>query len=161
MSKSRPTDQTLPELPENVVDILNSTLGGFNTLIGLRFTSATYDKVCAEVPVRPELAQPYGLVHGGVYASIIETLASAGAAINALPQERTTVGLENSTSFLKAVRGGTLHGEAVPLTRGKRTHVWEVAIRDDDQRIVASGRVRMICLEKGAAVAGKTVGLGG
>lgn len=159
---SDPTSEpTLPELPENVVDILNSTRGGFNTLIGLRFTSATYEKVCAEVPVRPELAQPYGLVHGGVYASMIETLASVGAAMNALPQERTAVGLENSTSFLKAVRGGTLHGEAVPLTRGKRTHVWEVTIRDDEQRIVASGRVRMICLEKGAAVAGKTVGLDG
>ncbi len=155
------SEPTLPALPDTVVETLNATRGGFNTLIGLTFTSATYEKVCAEVPVKPELAQPYGLVHGGVYAAIIETLASVGAAINALPQERTTVGLENCTTFLKAVRTGTLHGEATPLTRGKRTHVWEVSIRDDEKRLVASGRVRMICLESGAAIAGKTVGLGG
>ncbi len=155
------SEPTLPELPDNVIDTLNATRGGFNTLIGLEFTSASYEKVCAKVPVKPELYQPYGLVHGGVYASIIETLASVGAAMNALPLERTTVGLENCTSFLKGVRSGALHGEAVPLTRGKRTHVWEVSITDDEERLVASGRVRMICLEKGAAVAGKTVGLGG
>lgn len=155
------SDANPPELPENTVDVLNSMLGGFNTLIGLRFTSATYEKVCAEVTVKPELHQPYGLVHGGVYSSMIETLASVGAAINALPKGQSTVGLENTTSFLRAVRSGTLYGEAIPLTRGKRTHVWDVTIRDDDDRIAATGRVRMICLEKGAAVAGKTVGIGG
>lgn len=148
-----------PELPENLVDVLNSTLGGFNALIGLRFTSANYEKVCAEVPVTSELHQPYGLVHGGVYSSMIETLASVGAAVNAMPKGQSTVGLENTTSFLRAVRSGTLYGEAIPLTRGKRTHVWEVTIRDDDKRIVATGRVRMICLEQGASVAGKTVAL--
>lgn len=149
----------LPELPENLIDVLNSTLGGFNALIGLRFTSASYEKVCAEVPVKPELHQPYGLVHGGVYSSMIETLASVGAAVNAMPKGQSTVGLENTTSFLRAVRSGTLYGEAIPLTRGKRTHVWEVTIRDDEKRIVATGRVRMLCLEQGASVAGKTVAL--
>ena len=156
MSKS-----PLPPLPENVVDALNSTLGGFNTMIGLRFTSAAYEKVCAEVPVTPELHQPYGLVHGGVYSAMIETLASVGAAINSMARGQTTVGLENTTSFLRAVRSGTLHGEAVPLTRGKRTHVWDVTIRDDEGRLAATGRVRMLCLEPGAAIAGKTVGIGG
>ena len=154
------SEATPPELPENTVDVLNSMLGGFNTLIGLRFTSATYEKVCAEVPVTAKLHQPYGLVHGGVYSSMIETLASVGAAINAMPKGQSTVGLENTTSFLRAARSGTLYGEAIPLTRGKRTHVWEVTIRDDEKRLLATGRVRMICLEKGAAVAGKTVGLG-
>ena len=148
-----------PELPENVVEVLNATLGGLNTLIGLRFTSATVDQVCAEVPVRPEILQPYGLVHGGIYSTMIETLASVGAAINAMPKGQSTVGLENTTSFLRAVREGTLHGRAVPLTRGRRTHVWEVTIRDDDDRVVATGRVRMLCLEEGSAIAGKTVAL--
>lgn len=149
-----------PDLPANVLDLLNSAgLGGFNTLLGLRFTSASYDEVCAEVVVRPDLLQPYGLVHGGVYATMIETLASAAAAIHAQARGQTTVGLENSTSFLKGVREGTLHGQALPLTRGRRTHVWEVTIRDDDGRSVATGRVRMICLEAGAAIGGQTVKL--
>lgn len=152
---------TPPDLPANIVDFLNSAgRGGFNTLLGLRFTSASYEEVCAEVPVRPELLQPYGLVHGGVYATMIETLASAAAAINAQARGQTTVGLENSTSFLKGVREGTLHGQARPLTRGRRTQVWEVTIGDDEGRTVATGRVRMICLEAGAAIGGQTLTLG-
>ncbi|MCP4447828.1 MAG: PaaI family thioesterase [Myxococcales bacterium] len=141
--------------------MLNATRGGFNNLIGLTFTSAAYEKVCAKVDVTPELHQPYGLVHGGIYSAMIETLASVGAAINSMPRGQSTVGLENTTSFLKAVRSGTLYGEATPLTRGKRTHVWDVVIRDDEDRLVATGRVRMICLEQGAAVAGETVAVGG
>lgn len=152
-------NETPSELPENVVEVLNATRGGFNTLIGLRFTSAKFDEVRAEVPVRPEILQPYGLVHGGIYSTMIETLASVGAAMNAMPRGQSTVGLENTTSFLKAVRKGTLHGQAVPLTRGRRTQVWEVSIRDDDDRIVATGRVRMLCLEQGSAIAGQTVAL--
>lgn len=152
---------TLPELPENVVEMLNATRGGFNKMIGLEFTKVTYDEVRAELPVTPDLHQPYGLVHGGIYSAMIETLASVGTAIHAMPQGRNTVGLENNTSFLKAVRRGTLHGIATPLTRGKRTHVWRVDVRDDDDRLVATGRVRMICLEQDAAVAGESVKVGG
>ncbi len=154
-----PTKLPENELPENVVEVLNATLGGFNTLIGLRITSAKLDEVCAEVAVRPEILQPYGLVHGGIYSTMIETLASIGAAINAMPKGQTTVGLENSTSFIRGTRAGTLHGKAVPLTRGRRTHVWQVTITDDENRVVATGRVRMICLEKGSAIAGATVAL--
>jgi uncharacterized protein (TIGR00369 family) len=146
-------------LPENVVEVLNATRGGFNQLIGLTFTKVTYDEVCAEIPVTSKLHQPYGLVHGGVYSTMIETMASVGAAMTAMSRGQTTVGLENATSFLKAVRDGTLHGRALPLTRGRRTQVWEVSIRDDDDKLVATGRVRMICLEGGAAVAGETVGV--
>ncbi|MEQ9324060.1 MAG: PaaI family thioesterase, partial [Polyangiaceae bacterium] len=70
---------------------------------------------------------------------------------------RSAVGLENATTFLKAVRDGTLTGRATPLTRGRRTQVWEVRVTDDDDRLVAQGRVRMLCLEGGAEVAGETV----
>ena len=152
---------TLPELPENIVEVINAARGGFNKMIDMRFTGVTYDEIRAEVVVTPDLHQPYGLVHGGIYSAMIESLASLGAAIHAMPLGRSTVGLENNTSFLKAVRSGTLYGVAVPLTRGKRTHVWTVAIHDGEERLVATGRVRMICLEQGAAVAGKTVGIGG
>jgi uncharacterized protein (TIGR00369 family) len=141
----------------DVVTMLNAARGGFEVALGLRFTQATPDTVACEVPVGPQLLQPYGLVHGGVYASIIETLASVGAALYAMPKRQTTVGLENTTSFLRAVRAGTLFGIARPLHRGRQTQVWEVEIRGDDGKIAATGRVRMLCLEPGAKVAGETV----
>lgn len=136
---------------------INAERGGFNETMGLRFLRVTVEEVVAEVPVGPHLLQPYGLVHGGVHASIAETLCSVGAAVNALPSGKTTVGLENHTSFLRATRGGTLVGRARPVHRGQRTQAWEVEIRDDDGELVAIGRVRMMVLDEGAALAGKLV----
>lgn len=135
----------------------NAERGGFNETLGLVFLRVTADEVVAEVPVGPHLLQPYGLVHGGVHASIVETLCSVGAAIHALPSGKTTVGLENSTSFLRATRSGRLVGRARPVHRGQRTQVWEVEIRDDAEELVATGRVRMMVLDEGAALAGRRV----
>lgn len=135
----------------------NAGRGGFNETLGLRFLRVTADEVVAEVPVGPHLLQPYGLVHGGVHASIVETLCSVGAAIHALPSGKTTVGLENSTSFLRATRGGRLVGRARPVHRGQRTQAWEVEIRDDAGELIAIGRVRMMLLDEGAALAGRRV----
>jgi len=146
-------------LPDGILETLNSQRGGFNRLIGMRFTSIAYDEVVAEVPVTADLHQPYGLVHGGVYATMIETLASVGAAINAMPFGQSCVGLENSTSFVRAVRDGRLTGRATPLTRGRRTHVWQVEVTGDDGKLAASGRVRMLCMDGGATVAGETVAI--
>jgi len=143
--------------PDDVTKQFNASRGGFNTLVGLVFDKVTVDEVIAHVPVTPQLTQPYGLVHGGVYATIVETLASSGAALSAMARGQTTVGLENSTSFLRAMRSGTLIGTARPLHRGRTTQVWEVAITGDDGKLAATGRVRMLCLEAGAAVAGETV----
>jgi uncharacterized protein (TIGR00369 family) len=74
-------------------------------------------------------------------------------------EKKTTVGLENNTSFLKAVRGGRLRCTARPLLLGKRSHVWDADIHDDQGRLVASGRVRLMVLEPGAEVAGREVRL--
>jgi uncharacterized protein (TIGR00369 family) len=141
------------------LETLNARRGGFERTIGLVFTRIAPDEIVCEVPVGPHLTQPYGLVHGGVYASIIETVASVGAALDAMTRGQTAVGLENTTSFLNAVRGGTLVGIATPLHRGRRTQVWQVEIRGDDGKLAATGRVRMLCLEAGAAIAGATVAL--
>jgi 1,4-dihydroxy-2-naphthoyl-CoA hydrolase len=150
---------TEPMAEVDVVTMLNAARGGFEVALGLRFTRASADEVACEVPVGPSLHQPYGLVHGGVYASIIETLASVGAALFAMPNGQTAVGLENTTSFLRAVRTGTLRGLARPLQRGRTTQVWEVEVRGDDGKLAATGRVRMLCLAPGAQVAGQTVAL--
>lgn len=146
---------SLPPLPDTLVEELNLQRGGYNEMIDLRFVRASYEEVVATVPVKPHLLQPYGLVHGGVYASIAETLASTAAAVHCRADGRSVVGLENATSFLRATRSGTLTGRAKPLQTGRRSHVWEVEITDDEERLVATGRVRLLCLEGGTALAGK------
>ncbi len=146
-------------LSEDVVNVLNATRGGWNTSMGLSFLRASSSEVVAELEVADCHHQPYGIVHGGVHAGIIETVSSVGAAIHAMEHGRSVVGLENHTSFLHAVRKGKLTVTARPLMRGKRTQVWEGVVTDDANRVVATGRVRLLSLEPDAALAGETVAI--
>ena len=141
----------------DVVPMLNAHLGGFERSIGLQFTKVTRDELIAEVAIGPHLTQPYGIVHGGVYASIIETVASAGAAIFAMQHGKTSVGLENTTSFVRAVRAGTLVAVGRPVHRGRASQVWEVDVSDQQGTLAATGRVRTITLDAGASIAGEVV----
>ena len=125
--------------------------------MGIHFVRATGDEVVAEMEIGPQHHQPYGIVHGGVHAGLIEAVTSVGAALAALPRGQSVVGLENHTSFLNAVREGKLRATARPLMRGRRTQVWEGTITDADGRTIASGRVRFLALEAGASLAGETV----
>jgi 1,4-dihydroxy-2-naphthoyl-CoA hydrolase len=132
--------------------MLNETLQGWVRAMGLSFVHATDEEVVAEWDVAPHHLQAYGIVHGGVHAGMIETVASVGAALHAMPAGRGVVGLENNTTFLRAVRGGRLRVTARPLHRGRTTHVWEATVTDEKGGAVASGRVRLLCLEQGADV---------
>jgi 1,4-dihydroxy-2-naphthoyl-CoA hydrolase len=118
---------------------------GLAELLGIRFEEASGDRVVAVCPVTPDLHQPYGLVHGGVYAVLAETAASYGAA-TWLGDRGGAFGLSNHTDFLRPVREGTLRAEATPLARGRTTQLWQVAISDDQDRLVAHARVRLINL---------------
>lgn len=127
--------------------------------MGIRFVRATSDEVIAELEISPLHHQAYGIVHGGVHCGLVETVASVGAALAALPHGQSVVGLENHTSFLNAVRGGLLRATARPLMRGRRTQVWEAAITDADGRNIAAGQVRFLVLEAGSSLAGEAVRL--
>ena len=143
----------------NFADMVNALPDGWARATGLRFVAATPDTVTAEVTIGPHHLQPYGIVHGGVYAGIVEALASIGAALNVMPQGKSAVGLDNHTCFVRACRAGTLHASAVPVTRGSRTHVWDVTIADDGGRLLATGRVRLLVLDATSEVAGGTLEL--
>jgi 1,4-dihydroxy-2-naphthoyl-CoA hydrolase len=143
--------------PEDFAASLNGSLDGWNSAMGLRFVTATADEVVAELEIGAQHLQPYGIVHGGVHAGVIETVASVGAALHAMAHGRSVVGLENHTSFINAVREGTLRITARPITRGRRTQVWEGTVTDASGRIAATGRVRLLSLEAEASLAGRTV----
>jgi uncharacterized protein (TIGR00369 family) len=137
----------LNELPEGWLQAMRVTI-----------TKATQDEVRAELTIGPEHLQGYGIVHGGVHCGLIESLASIGAALAALPRHQSVVGLENNTSFVRAVRAGArLHAISTPVTRGRRTQVWEARVLDDQERLVAAGRVRLLCIEADQELAGEQV----
>ncbi len=114
---------------------------GFDGLFGLELTEVTDDRVSGRVVVRDELKQPYGLVHGGVYASIAESLASLGTGAVVAGSGKVAMGLSNQTSFLRPITAGTIHGVAVRRHAGRSTWVWEVEMSDDQGRLCVLSRM--------------------
>lgn len=150
-----------PSPPSDHAELLNSSPEGWLEAMGIRFLKATGEEVIAEWEVDRRHHQAYGIVHGGVHCGVIETVASVGAALHALSRGQSVVGLENHTTFLRAVRAGRLRAVGTPIARGRRTQVWEGNVRDPEGRLVASGRVRLLCLEPGSELGGRRVTLPG
>jgi 1,4-dihydroxy-2-naphthoyl-CoA hydrolase len=124
------------------VDLINDAgVRGFDKLYGLKLLSCGEETVTAEVAVRDEIKQPMGLVHGGVYASIAESMASMATALAVMPGGEVATGLANQTSFLRPILEGTIHAEATRLHRGRTTWVWDVRFTDDAKRICAVTRM--------------------
>src|SRR5258708_2760067 len=137
--------------------IAGRRVGGFDSVLGFDIVTANRDEVVIEYTIDEQHRQPYGIVHGGVHCGVIESACSTGAALDAMPRGQSVVGVENHTSFIRAVRAGRIRVVATPITRGRRSQVWEATARNEAGQIVATGRVRLLCLEPGSDLAGKTV----
>jgi 1,4-dihydroxy-2-naphthoyl-CoA hydrolase len=120
---------------------LAASVQGFDRLYGLELLAYDEQEVTAQVQVRDELKQPAGLVHGGVYASIAESITSMATALAVIPQGSTAMGLANNTSFLRPITEGTVHAQATRLHRGRTTWVWDVRFSDDAGRTCAITRM--------------------
>jgi 1,4-dihydroxy-2-naphthoyl-CoA hydrolase len=118
------------------------SIGGFAEWLGLSIEETSPDRVVVAWKTRPDLWQPYGIVHGGVYCSVVETAASMAAA-TWLGDRGQVVGVSNQTDFLRAVSEGDLRAVATPVHRGRLQQLWAVEIRDDRDRLVAKGQVRL------------------
>lgn len=121
---------------------------GFDGLIGLEIMEAGEELVIARVPVRDELKQQFGLVHGGVYAAIAESVASLATGVAVAADGRVAMGLANQTSFLRPVTEGTIHARAVRKHAGRTTWVWEVEMSDDRGRLCALTRMTVAVRER-------------
>ena len=120
---------------------LAASVRGFDRLYGLELLDVDEQQVTARVRVREEIKQPAGLVHGGVYASIAESMASLATALAVLPDGETAMGLSNATSFLRPITDGFVHAQATRLHRGRTTWVWDVRFTDDAGRACAVTRM--------------------
>ena len=122
-------------------------LPGFDGLYGLEILSATDEEIRGQVAVRDELRQPAGLVHGGVFAAIAESMASMATWWGVQAEGATAQGLSNQTSFLRPILHGTIHATARRRPRGRTTWVWEVEISDDEGRLCALVRMTIAVRE--------------
>jgi 1,4-dihydroxy-2-naphthoyl-CoA hydrolase len=113
----------------------------FDALYGLEIVDMDDTRVRAQVAVRDELKQPMGLVHGGVLASIAESITSMATFYAVWPEGCSAQGLSNHASFLRPIREGTIHAQARRLHRGRTTWVWDVEVSDDAGRLCALVRM--------------------
>ena len=120
---------------------IHGGLAGFEHLMGFELLECSDTHARAQLHVRDELKQPYGLLHGGVYASVAESLASWATAIALRERPSLAVGMANNTSFLRPITEGTVHAAATRMHAGRTTWIWDVELRDDAERLCAITRM--------------------
>ena len=116
--------------------------GPFVDHLGLHITEVAADRVVATWTASEKHHQPYGIVHGGVHASVVETLGSVGSAMW-FGDRGKVVGVNNSTDFYRAVREGEMTSVATPIHQGRTQQVWVIETRDADGRLVSRGQLRV------------------
>ena len=113
----------------------------FDALYGLVIDDHSDEHITGHVEVSDKVKQPMGLVHGGVYASMAESMTSMATAMAVYGDGMSAQGLSNQTNFLRPILSGTIHATATRKHRGRTTWVWEVDITDDEGRLCALVRM--------------------
>ena len=116
--------------------------------IGIRFSEVGGNYLKATMPVDHRTIQPYGLLHGGASVALAETLGSVGAAMVIDPDKCICVGQEINANHIRGVRGGLVTGIAVPVHLGNSSHVWEIKIYDEAEKLVCISRLTVAILAK-------------
>jgi len=118
-------------------------LGGFLRSAGLVYERIAADEVRAHLEATAEHHTPWGIVHGGLYATVIETVATFGAVAAVSDRGQVAVGVNNQTDFLRPHRTGRLDVRATPIQQGRTLQLWQVEISNADGKLVARGQVRL------------------
>ena len=118
---------------------MGSTLDG---ALGFELVEASEDRVTGRFEVIDAVRQPMGIVHGGAYAAMAETMASATTYMHVQPDD-IAVGQSNQTHFLRPISQGTVHGEGRRRHRGRTSWIWDIDFTDDQGRLCATSRVTM------------------
>jgi uncharacterized protein (TIGR00369 family) len=118
--------------------------GAWLEQLGLVVEELSGTRVRASLDLGPQHLTPWGVIHGGVYTTTIESLASIGASAAVVEQDQFAVGVNNTTDFLRSMRAGRVEIVAEPIIQGRVQQLWQVTVtRHEDGKMVAQGRVRL------------------
>jgi uncharacterized protein (TIGR00369 family) len=128
--------------------------GGLVEALGIEIVEMSEDRVVGTLDAGPKHQQPYGVVHGGTYCAMVETLASIGAALWGMERGlAAVVGVSNTTDFLRLHREGSMVGVATPIHRGRTQQLWAVEVtREGDGKLLARGQLRLQNISDPAAI---------
>lgn len=110
-------------------------------MIGLELGEVSAERATASVPVTPVVLQPYGIVHGGIYSLIAESVCSIATDRAVGPDGLAAMGMSNHATFLRPISEGTIHARAVRRHGGRTSWIWDVEITDDAGRLCAMVRM--------------------
>ena len=134
---------------DDIVARINSTReGSVWHMLDIQLLSATKDKVVATMPIGPNHRQQVGYLHGGVSVVLAESLASLGTVLNIDASRQMAFGLEINANHLRPKREGQLTGVATPIHRGRTTHVWEIKITDENEKLVCISRCTVAVVDR-------------
>jgi len=138
------------------MEINHDPTAGLNGLVGIEYDEVDPERVVVSLEIEERHHQPYGLVHGGTYCTLVETAASLGAALSAMERGMAgAVGVSNATDFYRSHRTGKIRATATPIHRGRTQQVWQVDVtRDEDEALLARGQVRLQNLADPAFIGG-------
>jgi 1,4-dihydroxy-2-naphthoyl-CoA hydrolase len=131
-------------VPSANVDLDPARAGEFLRVVGMEFDTVTGAEVRAHIEASERHHTPWGVVHGGLYATLIESAASVGASYAVSAEGRFAVGVNNQTDFLRPHVAGRLDVHATPIQQGRTLQLWLVEITNDDGKTVARGQVRLL-----------------
>jgi 1,4-dihydroxy-2-naphthoyl-CoA hydrolase len=134
-------EHTIPVPRPTIKDLNCWMVVGFDRLYGLEFDAYSDREVSAHVRIAEQHKQPMGIVHGGLYATIAESIATIAAVVSVADDGKTAIGLSNNTSFIRPISQGSAHAVGRRRHSGRTTQVWDVEISDDDGRPCALTRV--------------------
>ena len=116
----------------------------FVAAINFDVADADGSRVTGSVELGPDQHTPWGVVHGGVYCSVVESAASIGASLAVQERGQFAVGVNNNTDFLRPMTAGRVDVVAEPIQQGRTLQLWQVVLtRADDGKLVARGQVRL------------------
>ena len=124
---------------ERLIELNKNSIVGH---IGIEFLEATDEYVTARMPVDERTHQPFGILHGGASVVLAESLGSVASVLRlADPTTQQAVGLEINANHIRSVRSGWVYGKCTPIHIGRTTHVWDIRITDEQERLVCISRL--------------------
>jgi 1,4-dihydroxy-2-naphthoyl-CoA hydrolase len=138
-----PADPASVPLSFDAESVNQASSSAFLRAIGLHFDHVAPDEVRAHLVATEQHHTPWGVVHGGVYAAIVESVGTIGAVRSLESTGQLAVGVNNQIDFLRPHRTGRLEVRGTPIQQGKRLQLWQVEITNAEGKLVARGQVRL------------------
>jgi 1,4-dihydroxy-2-naphthoyl-CoA hydrolase len=125
--------------------IRNNTMGGF---LGMQFSEVSANFLKATMPVDDRTKQPYGLLHGGASAALAETIGSVASTYVVDHEKMICVGIEINANHIRGVKSGIVTATCTPLHLGAQTHVWDIKIHDENEKLICVSRLTVAVLKR-------------